>query len=779
MPIFQDPDRQHGHCRSWRHSPGGAEGHTSNGPEDPTKEAGSVEDVPMPDQSSSLQEMDTAGVPKLHTRSREELIRSIKRGESPTWVPSPALEKYFETHGDPPHLRVEGELGRNKEKQNPESAQDLGWKCETVPHKFAQEIERPKSALHSGDFREGSPDICQDTQPVDGPIESRFVGTSSPAAHWYDLERAFELPLRRHNQTYSFHPTSTPRCHSRAPSLNSISSSYVLKAPTSPLVYQANNPDLDFSPRNDAIDLAPMMDKASRRQTMPPGTFGTFHESPCKSLKHEGTFPRQSHQSRKSITSPYTLQPAASPQSMNRQRFRRQSFTADGVALNHALYAPMVGSYEESILRGRMSTHPSKPLTFTAQIGVLGRGNCKPNLRCPPHVTVNFPAVFYSYSTSGTRRCIADDSPSPYVGFIDLENSLRSEARSSKKTDSKRRHTSPLRCPCPHGEGRDIYPNQSPSAQQERRAREKRSRRSQSPQRPPGGCYRIPQQGQIQIVIKNPNKTAVKLFLIPYDLEGMEPGTKTFIRQRSYSVGPIIEPDESLKGRINTDDKPVLRYLAHLNICCTSKGRFYLYSGIRVVFANRVPDGKERLRNEIQYPDPRYSPYRPSRKGNCFRKEAPDLSFQKTRSELTRDMPSPPFLSSKVFSTTSPPTRLEIPREILFPGTSPSDYLPGHSQNAWSTEPISYYPNLSDGLLLTPPLQPRRLLLPGTELDGQASDTLNDCDIGQKYNTLSRMSSGTSEAGKSLLAIKLKNLDVMKRELESKQAQNSQIPDDQ
>lgn len=48
-------------------------------------------------------------------------------------------------------------------------------------------------------------------------------------------------------------------------------------------------------------------------------------------------------------------------------------------------------------------------------------------------------------------------------------------------------------------------------------------------------------------------------------------------------------------------------------MCCPSKGRYYLYKSIRVVFANRVPDGKEKLRNEIQLPEPRYSTYRPTR----------------------------------------------------------------------------------------------------------------------------------------------------------------------
>ena len=130
-------------------------------------------------------------------------------------------------------------------------------------------------------------------------------------------------------------------------------------------------------------------------------------------------------------------------------------------------------------------------------------------------------------------------------------------------------------------------------------------------------------------MIKNPNKTAVKLFLVPYDLSDMEPGQKTFIRQRSYSAGPIVDmpltsrsnlgtdrPEASLPTSEDPNERPTLRYLLHLHICCPAKGRYFLYKSIRVVFANRVPDGKERLRNEIQLPDPRYSAYKPARDSN-------------------------------------------------------------------------------------------------------------------------------------------------------------------
>jgi hypothetical protein len=96
--------------------------------------------------------------------------------------------------------------------------------------------------------------------------------------------------------------------------------------------------------------------------------------------------------------------------------------------------------------------------------------------------------------------------------------------------------------------------------------------------------YRIPKKGQLQIIIKNPNKTAIKLFLIPYDLEDMPPRTKTFIRQKSYS-----------------DD--ILRYAVHIQICPPCRDKFFIFGSIRVVFANRVPDANEKLRVENLHPD--------------------------------------------------------------------------------------------------------------------------------------------------------------------------------
>lgn len=272
----------------------------------------------------------------------------------------------------------------------------------------------------------------------------------------------------------------------------------------------------------------------------------------------------------------------------------------------------MVGSFEESILRGRMSTPPSKPLDFVAQIGVLGKGNCPQSLKCPAHVTVPFPAVFYNYPSATPSRSISDDNPSPYVGTIDLERNLKPPELPARRPRRSQADLDPetlaaeITSPENTAIGRALA----------REAREKKNRGSTSPKVPLGGAYRVPQKGQLQIIIKNPNKTAVKLFLVPYDLEGMPPGTKTFVRQRSFSSGPILETAMSDKHAAPTArdplrNKEILRYLIHLKFCSTTKGRFYLYDNIRVVFANRMPDDKEKLKNELQLPEPRFSAYKP------------------------------------------------------------------------------------------------------------------------------------------------------------------------
>ena len=560
----------------------------------------------------------------LITSDREELIQCIKRGETPTWV------SRLEAKPEPPGSQDEAPL--------PSTGPDDRGNLPTPDillssHPIPEPIPRPPSALHSGDFREQSNPPRTHQSSEQSRDQGGLLSTSPPAWSWPRFFPPSSPPRHIEEQE----PLLREQRRARAPSLGtSLSSSYVFRAPTSPLVNATNNSSLDLTSMSRLEQRSTSPDKGNRRRTMPPEAFGALNDKlvinysrplPTPNIRQEYSLPQQSHQPRRSLNS-FTYQPLSNPQSPPPfLRSRRISFAGDSSPIQHAA---MVGSFEESILRGRMSTAPSKPLDFVAQIGVFGKGNCKPSLKCPAHVTVSFPAVFYNYPSTGGRRSLADDSPSPYVGTIDLEHNLKPPLQAK----SPRR-----RYPRKAKDGEEMMEEiAAPEHTLIGRAlaREaKHSDKSFSPL-PLGGCYRVPEQGQLQIVIKNPNKTAVKLFLIPYDLEDMEPGSKTFVRQRSFSAGPILdnpltENPDAVIGIAPLQDKQVLRYLIHLKFCCPAKGRIYLYDNIRVVFANRVPDGKEKLRNEIQTPAPKYSPYKPDRRSSTGSTEQTDALQKQQR----------------------------------------------------------------------------------------------------------------------------------------------------
>ena len=496
---------------------------------------------------------------------------------------------------------------KTEKKEKHERSEDFGAETRLED---GLNIERPRSALHSGNF---TPEECsppaQDDQ--DTGLEHRGGVFGDATAPWMAASppRGFApFSFGRATADYrreAFNPSGTSSLSS------SFSSSFVYKAPTSPLVQSESNEDLDLGLPLDSISIATGSPANPRRHTF---NFNFSQSSPVGNATHrsalarrESTFPYQAHQPRRSLNStPNFSFVSSTPQTPAFIRSRRPSINSEISPLQHA---SMVGSYEESILRGRMSTTPSKPLEFMAQIGVLGLGKCKPHLRCPAHITLPFSAVFYSYASTSHGRSKIEDGPSPYVGQIDIENGLPNPDEGQRARRKLQVRISERKAAEEEFHMQDVSAELS---ENEIRRSIRAKRRSKSPKAPPGGRYRIPEKGQLQIIIKNQNKTAVKLFLVPYDLAGMEPGTKTFIRQRSYSAGPIIDNIPQARDA-GAEDRPILRYLVHLHICCPSKGRFYLYKSIRVVFANRVPDGKERLRNEITYPDPRFTPYKPVR----------------------------------------------------------------------------------------------------------------------------------------------------------------------
>ena len=579
---------------------------------------GPVPDEPMEDASTDKEKTEKSTVESALCTDRAELIERIKRGESPTWVPSRAVRQEYIKENNEPLQRPSSKSPASSSSLLPpaeiESIKRNGAAQEHLHSPY--EIERPRSALHAGDFTSTSnnrTETAREQSSGEEPGSSLKTPNASLSSQWHTPGETLQYSTK--GPWSSSENTIPPRVptRDRAPSLQSYSSSnYILKKPTTPLVQQSNNTDLDFSAR----ERSTSPEKGNRRHTLPPQALcdwpsksvGTVTpSSPPLSYRREASYPH-SHHARRSITSTWSLQPSTSPPTPGFLRSRRTSFSSEASPRQNA---SMVGSYEESILRGRMSTAPSKPFDFSAHIGALGRGK-KPKM--PAQVVVPFQAVYYDWS-SANERGQANAEPSPYVGHIDLQNTGQPpdlpKSTSEEDPNLENKPTVPPNKNKPLTLVDDLsIPVTGPD-----NARKRKRSGTKSSIDTPSGAYRIPAQGQIQVVVKNAYKTALKLFIVPYDLTGMEPGQKTFVRQRSYSAGPIIEKPvaspSSSNGAIPTESKkPTLRYLIHLNICCTAKGRFYLYQHIRVVFANRVPDDKEHLTKEIHEPRPKYSPWK-------------------------------------------------------------------------------------------------------------------------------------------------------------------------
>lgn len=118
--------------------------------------------------------------------------------------------------------------------------------------------------------------------------------------------------------------------------------------------------------------------------------------------------------------------------------------------------------------------------------------------------------------------------------------------------------------------------------------------------------YRIPKMGTIQVILFNPNKTVVKMFVMRYDLSEMPPNCQTFARQRIFYMPSNADPDD--------ESEKQLRYLLHLRFQSSRSGRIYLHTDIRMIFARHCPDlesslGTYELRSFTEFPtDPRFSP---------------------------------------------------------------------------------------------------------------------------------------------------------------------------
>ncbi|KAJ3107711.1 hypothetical protein HDU97_003381 [Phlyctochytrium planicorne] len=342
------------------------------------------------------------------------------------------------------------------------------------------------------------------------------------------------------------------------------------RSPLSQSSQWANNETSD----NDEEDDAPMnFDDPAQHGLRSPSTPQAFNYS------------SQDHSTPFSFTKPHSIRQSPLFHPTSPSSFSEQPFGS------------LVGSYEESLLSGRMSTLPSRPITFLAEIGAIGFGKVKSKLKCPPHVNLAFPAYFYDL--------LDDETPtSPYVGVIDIQGLQGLVLRKDNGTGT---------------------PSLSPHESDCEDANDFRKKWR--------GGYRLPHHGQIQIIIKNPAKTAVKLFLIPYDFREMPPNTKTFLRQKLYSAGTPATPNHNSNNRRNStstlssrlsipslrdsnlgkspskDRSNRLRDAIHLQFWCDAKRRLYLTRSIRVVFSHRAPDSDEKLTTTCEGPEnPRFVP---------------------------------------------------------------------------------------------------------------------------------------------------------------------------
>ncbi|KAL1615318.1 hypothetical protein SLS54_009099 [Diplodia seriata] len=527
----------------------------------------------------------------------------------------------------------------------------------------------------------------------------------------------------------------------------------------------------------DYLDRAALIERLKRSQSPPVQHHHTVSIRPATTQKprEEPTHAdQQSTGTREERFRPRTgsRQPSAHGWESNQDESKEnaQDNTAAGLSIERPRSALHSGDFRQERDYHQLSRDP--PLS-TSPVAPWHHGF--PNAALPRIRG----GVFYSYNSGNGR--IADNQPSPYVGLVDLENHLKPAEEQEEKRRRRRHARSDNQG---ENEEHDHYEGVGDAQQRSaHRKREKMKRRSTSPKSPPGGSYRIPQKGQLQIVIKNPNKTAVKLFLVPYDLGDMEPGQKTFVRQRSYSAGPIIDmplnkrtnfgtdrPEASLSTSEDPNDRPTLRYLIHLHICCPSKGRYFLYKSIRVVFANRVPDGKEKLRNEIQLPEPRYSAYKPARENQG----APQSSKAPSTSASEKVMRR----RSAGLSLSHGQARYDRFDELDF--GSPSDSYVGCQTYACPMEPIAPIPfKLSRRL---EPVESRPGSRDQMDVDGSSRRTshagsLSSQSLGSDQ-TWEKRAAGSfspppSHTGAGLLAQRLKGLQTSTNEAHTKSESNS------
>jgi len=300
---------------------------------------------------------------------------------------------------------------------------------------------------------------------------------------------------------------------------------------------------------------------------------------------------------------------------------------------------PLLGSYPLSLLHSRMS-HAHKPHSlsctpnngFSVHLGALGKGrSCPPELRCPGHEILPLAATYYDLEDGGRK------SQTPWVGTVDLEQ---------------------------HYYGKYTTDHSDDAALQV----------SLAPPDYPG--YRVAPVGQLQILVKTP-KSAIKVFLVPYDLRSLAPGGRLLARERTYvqasaasTAASSSASPTSIKPAGGTKEK--LRYSFQLQFICL----------------------------------PRQHAAVPSRESSTTRRprhrDAPSPGEEVTSAKRVKY--SPAVLSNndyyvsrqiKVIFTSTPPEKDEVVRtertdEVVLPSTQAGGVLRGRTPTSSPAHSMSY-----------------------------------------------------------------------------------------
>jgi hypothetical protein len=237
---------------------------------------------------------------------------------------------------------------------------------------------------------------------------------------------------------------------------------------------------------------------------------------------------------------PFSLSPFSQNRRPSQTQHRRKK----------SWYQSLLGSYEESLLTGRMSAPSSVPIPFHVRIGVSSTGGCGTATtvtatKTYDQIATNFEAVFYDHDLQETGLL---GRGSPYAGTVDL---------------------------------RAFYT--------QRFARTGKDRGVLG--------YRVPERGKLQVVISNAERTAVELFLVDYDLGkvlGPKGKGRTFIRNKTFLCP--VSSDGTTSSAIGSDPLKVgkgrLVQAIHLQVAGLGKGRYYLFGDIKLTFQSKRGAGE-------------------------------------------------------------------------------------------------------------------------------------------------------------------------------------------